>query len=105
MSTRDNTPSNSARWPFKVQPLLCLRHVLAVIRQLKGHWCNRRLLLRGIVRNPLRDDECVTPLVLRTAWLTCGRLPAVLQHADSAPRLVRLAACRVGQKRKQPHAK
>src|SRR6516162_5814064 len=71
----------------------------------EGSLVQSKAVLRGIVRNPLREDDRVTPLVLRTVWLTCGRLPAVLQHTDSAPRLVRLAACRVGQKRQQPHAK
>jgi hypothetical protein len=36
--------------------------------------------------------------------LISARWSVVLQHADSSPRLVGLAASRIGEKRQQPHS-
>ena len=84
MSTRDNNPGQLRALAVQGPTFALSKTCLGRHPPVEGSLVQSKAVLRGIVRNPLREDDRVTPLVLRTAWLTCGRLPDVLQHADSA---------------------
>ena len=69
-----------------------------------------RLIRAGF--NPCRDGHCysgfaqlrfVSDSLTGLRGLISARRSVVLQHADSSPRLVGLAASRIGEKRQQPH--
>src|SRR5580704_16709092 len=69
-----------------------------------------RLIRAGF--NPCRDGDCnsgfaqlrfVPDSLTGLRGLISARRSAVFQHADSSPRLVGLAASRIGEKRQQPH--
>ena len=60
--------------------------------------CTKPLARQGFARLRFVPDS-LTGL----RGLISARWAAVLQHADSSPRLVRLASSRIGEKRQQPH--